>query len=124
MASEWRTGEVRVFGLRPRYGVPLALALLAGAVVGVVVLLLSGVYVVALVIAGALMLFGLVFGASREHLGMAYVSPLTRPAPMRRSHAPSPDSSGSGGGGGGGGSQLFSSVNGFSLGSGVCSGGG
>lgn len=48
MGSEWETGEVRVFGLRRRYGVPLALALLAGAVVGVVALLLSGVYVVAL----------------------------------------------------------------------------
>ena len=76
MGSEWETGEVRVFGLRRRHGVPLALALLAGAVVGVVALLLSGVYVVALAIAGALILFALVFGASREHLGMAYVSPL------------------------------------------------
>ena len=76
MGSEWQTREVRVFGLRRRYGLPLALALLAGAVVGVVALLLSGVYVVALAIAGALFLFALVFGALREHLGMAYVSPM------------------------------------------------
>ena len=75
MASDWQTGETRLFGLRHRYALPIVAVLLAAITAGVVALVASGGYVVALAIAGGLLLLGVLFSRSRAHVGMVDFAP-------------------------------------------------
>ena len=83
MASDWRAGEVRLFGLRHRYALPIVFLLLAG----MVALLASGAYVVALAVAGAFIPFVMLFSSPRGHMGIAPMSPLLWTEVLYRQHA-------------------------------------
>ncbi len=75
MGSEWETGEVRVFGLRRRYALPLVAVLLAGAVAGVVALVLSGTYLIALALRGLVILLVPFQRFWMRHSGLIYLGP-------------------------------------------------